>query len=297
MSAVVSTDLLPAADSPTYPIASVDNALRLIETLRDRGAIRVSEASLLIGCGRSTAHRLLAMLKHHGFAEQDPDTRLYRAGDGLPRLGRSPAVTFVSELARPVLQVLARATGETAHLCELRGGSAFFLESVASDAATGTGSRRGVAYPAHCVSGGKALLAQLPRDILRRLLGGDSLDTLTPASIGSLAALERNLRFVREHGYAINRGESQLGIAAVGVALPPASAIPPVALTVAGPAGRMTPERVEKLASILRRATATLVERIDATMFDPEGYGRVAYACEAEPRPRGRASVNRGDQS
>jgi IclR family acetate operon transcriptional repressor len=74
--------LLPS-DTPTYPIASVDNALRLIAALQDRGALRVSEASLLIGCGRSTAHRLLAMLKHHGFAEQDPDTRIYLAGDGL----------------------------------------------------------------------------------------------------------------------------------------------------------------------------------------------------------------------
>jgi DNA-binding IclR family transcriptional regulator len=269
MSAALNTGLLSATESPSYPIASVDNALRLIETLLDRGAIRVSEASLVIGCGRSTAHRLLAMLKHHGFAEQDPDTRLYRAGDGLLRLGRGSAVTFVSELARPLLRVLARATAETAHLCELRGGSAFFLESVASDPATSTGSRRGVAYPAHCVSAGKALLAQVPRDLLPRLLGDDPLDTLTPASIGSLAALERNLRLVREHGYAVNKGESQLGVTAVAVALPPTSAIPPVALTVAGAAGRMTTDRIEKFAGILHRATETLEERIDAMRSIP----------------------------
>jgi DNA-binding IclR family transcriptional regulator len=262
MPAAVSTGLLPAAESPTYPIASVDNALRLIETLRDRGTIRLSEASVLIGCGRSTAHRLLAMLKHHGFAEQDPDTRLYRAGDGVLRQGRGPAVTLVSESARPLLRVLARATGETAHLCELRGGSVFFLESVASDPATCTGSRRGVAYPAHCVSAGKALLAQLPRDLLPRLLGDDPLNTLTPSSIGSLEALERNLRAVRGRGYAINRGESQLGVTAVAVALPPMPAVPPVALTIAGTADRMTPERIEKFAGVLYRATRRLGDRI-----------------------------------
>lgn len=297
MSAAVSTGLLPAPESPNYPIASVDNALRLIETLRDRGAIRVSEASLVIGCGRSTAHRLLAMLKHHGFAEQDPDTRLYRAGDGLLRLGRGSGATFVSEVARPLLRVLARATNETAHLCELRGGFAFFLESVASDAATGTGSRRGVAYPAHCVSAGKALLAQVPRDVLPRLLGDDPLDTLTPASIGSLEALERNLRLVREHGYAVNAGESQPGVTAVAVALPPMAAIPPVALAVAGPAGRMTPERVEKFAGIVRRAMETLRERVDAMMFDVEGYRRPADGRETGTRPRGTPSVHRGDES
>lgn len=287
MPATVSSGLLPAAGSPTYPIASVDNALRLIETLRDRGAIRLSEASLLIGCGRSTAHRLLAMLKHHGFAEQDPDTRLYRAGDGLLRLGRGPAVTFVSELAQPLLKVLARATGETTHLCELRGGSALFLESVASDPATGTGSRRGVAYPAHCVSGGKALLAQVPRDVLPRLLGDGPLDTLTPASIGSLEALERNLRAVREHGYAVNRGESQLGVTAVAVALPPMPAIPPVALTIAGTADRMTAERIAKFAGVLHRATETLRNQIYSGLFESDGYRRLAAGRETEPHPGG----------
>jgi DNA-binding IclR family transcriptional regulator len=292
MSAALTAGPLPATDSPSYPIASVDNALRLIETLRDRGAIRVSEASLLIGCGRSTAHRLLAMLKHHGFAEQDPDTRLYTAGDALRRLDRGPAVTLVCELAQPLLRVLARATAETAHLCELRGGSAFFLESAAGDPATGTGSRRGVAYPAHCVSAGKALLAQVPRGLLPRLVGDDPLDTLTPASIGSLAALERNLRLVRELGYAVNRGESQLGVTAVAVALRPTSAIPPVALTVAGPAGRMTPDRIEKLAGILHRATETLEERIDAMLFDSGEYRPLAHERDIVTRSGVAASVN-----
>jgi DNA-binding IclR family transcriptional regulator len=249
-------------ETPAYPIASVDNALRLVTTLRERGTISVSEASLIIGCARSTAHRLLAMLKQHGFAQQDPDTRIYLAGDGLAHFDRGPAATVAVECARPVLRVIARATHETAHLTELRGGSAFFLESIATDSTTATGTRRGVAYPAHCVSGGKALLAHVPRALLPRLVGDDPLDTLTSASIGSLASLERHLRVVRERGYAVNRGESQPGITAVAVALPPMPAVPSLALTVAGPAERMTPERIEPIARILGRATALVAERL-----------------------------------
>jgi DNA-binding IclR family transcriptional regulator len=260
-----------SSDSPTYPIASVDNALRLIATLWDRGAIRLSEASLEIGCGRSTAHRLLAMLKHHGFAEQDPDTRIYLAGDGLLRFDRGPAAALAAECARPILRVIAGATNETAHLCELRGGSTFYLESVQSGNASGTGSRRGVAYPAHCVSAGKALLAHVPRDLLPRLVGDDPLDTLTPASIRSLEALERHLRLVRERGYAVNREESQPGVAAVGVAVPPVRTIPPVALSVAGSSRRLTPDRVEKIAGILQKATIALAQRLDEAMPDPRG--------------------------
>jgi DNA-binding IclR family transcriptional regulator len=263
MTSAADAGVLGSTQTPTYPIASVDNALRLATTLRDRGTMSLSEASLQIGCARSTAHRLLAMLKHHGFAEQDPDTRIYLAADGLPRFDRGPATALAVECARPILRLIASATKETAHLSELRGGSAFFLESLRSDSTTATGSRKGVAYPAHCVSAGKALLANVPRDLLPRLVGDDPLDALTRASIGSIAALERHLRVVRERGYAVNRGESQPGITAVAVALPPMAAVPPLALTVAGPAERMTPQRVEKIAGTLQRATTLVAERLD----------------------------------
>ena len=259
--------------TPTYPIASVDHALRLVTTLRDRGTMSLSEASLLIGCARSTAHRLLAMLKHHGFAEQDPDTRIYLAGDGLLRFDLGPAAVLVVECVRPILRVIAGATNETTHLAELRGGSAFFLESVTSDSTTGTGSRKGVAYPAHCVAAGKVLLANVSRDLLPRLVGTDPLDTLTPASIGSIAALERHLRVVRERGYAVNLGESQPGITAVAVAMPPMPAVPTLSLTVAGPAERMTSARTERIAGTLQRATALVAERLDEA-----GIGRTVLS-------------------
>ena len=45
---------------PTYPIESVDNALKLLGMFRKRQLVRVSEAGDALGIARSTAHRLLA---------------------------------------------------------------------------------------------------------------------------------------------------------------------------------------------------------------------------------------------
>ncbi|MBA3294655.1 MAG: helix-turn-helix domain-containing protein [Geodermatophilaceae bacterium] len=64
---------------PTYPITSVGNALRLLLLFRERKAIRLSDASDYLGVANSTAHRLLAMLVHHEFVEQDPGQRTYIA--------------------------------------------------------------------------------------------------------------------------------------------------------------------------------------------------------------------------
>src|SRR5882757_5362440 len=72
---------------PTYPISSVDNALRLVKMLRSHKSIRVAQAGREIGVAPSTAHRLLQMLQYHGFVQQDPSSKAYVAGPALIDLG------------------------------------------------------------------------------------------------------------------------------------------------------------------------------------------------------------------
>jgi DNA-binding IclR family transcriptional regulator len=76
---------LPGNDKsiPQYPIASVDNALRLILLLGEHSEIRLTEASEYLGVASSTAHRLLAMLQYRGFVRQDPRTKVYQSGAAL----------------------------------------------------------------------------------------------------------------------------------------------------------------------------------------------------------------------
>ena len=70
-------------EEPKYPISSVDNALRLLGLFRERERVRLVEARDHLGVAQSTAHRLLAMLAHHGFVRQEADSRLYVAGPAL----------------------------------------------------------------------------------------------------------------------------------------------------------------------------------------------------------------------
>lgn len=67
---------------PAYAIESVDNALRVLQLLRDSGQVRVCDVAAEIGTARSTAHRLLAMLVYRDFAVQAED-RSYRPGPAL----------------------------------------------------------------------------------------------------------------------------------------------------------------------------------------------------------------------
>jgi DNA-binding IclR family transcriptional regulator len=81
----VTTGPAPAArPRPQYPVESVDNALRLLLMVRDRGEIRLSEAREALGVAQSTTHRLMAMLACHDFVRQDPASR-HHYPDGAAR--------------------------------------------------------------------------------------------------------------------------------------------------------------------------------------------------------------------
>jgi IclR family acetate operon transcriptional repressor len=198
-----------ARKPPAYPIASVDKALTLLMLLGERKQVRVSEAATMLGTARSTAHRLLAMLEYHGFARQDAETMGYALGPALLELGLTAMERLdLRTLARPLLERLSADVGETVHLVRLQDASVVFLDSVETSRALRIGSRVGRSMPAHCTASGKAILAQMERDQLRRLYPRTKLTRMTPRSPSTRAELEAQLVEVRERGYATNFGEA-----------------------------------------------------------------------------------------
>ena len=147
---------------PAYPIASVNNALLLLLLFREQPRVRLTDACKYLGVAHSTAHRLLAMLAHHGFVQQEPVTRAYIAGPALVEVGLAVVGSLnVREQARPMMEELAAETGETVHLGVLEGDQVRYVDAVESERALRVVARTGTLVPAHCTSLGKALLAQL----------------------------------------------------------------------------------------------------------------------------------------
>src|SRR5580765_1532465 len=102
--------------APPYPIRSVDYALQLLLILKRDGVLRVSEAAAELGVARSTAHRLISMLRFRGFVEQARD-RTYRAGSAFADMGRGPrSATPLLGIALPHLVPLTEKAGETSNL-------------------------------------------------------------------------------------------------------------------------------------------------------------------------------------
>ena len=227
---------------PPYPLSSVDNALRLLQLLRDGGAWRLSDCAAELGVAPSTAHRLLSMLVYRGFAMRDDD-RCYVAG---PALG-APVVdaAWVPRLravAREPMERLSRDLGETVNLVHRVGGHVRFIATAQTSSMMRVGDRTGSVLSAAEASGGKALLALEPPERVRSLFGGGSAE-IAGQALGAeeLARLERDLEGVRSSGYAVNREDTEPGVGAVGVAivLPPGRAL--AAVSASAPAARLAP--------------------------------------------------------
>ena len=238
-------------------IESVDNALRLILLLRDRDRIGVTEAARELGVAPSTAHRLLGALGQRDFAVRD-ERKGYRAGpvllDGSPRRAWDERVRV---LVRPHLEHVAARVGETIHLVVRSGQHVTFIDGVESRQALRVGLRVGRVLPAHCTSGGTALLATLSNAELSDTYPS-GLPEWAHQAMRDLAGLRRRLATVRSLGYAVNHGESEPGITAVGVCLRDAGDRPLAAMTVAVPDVRAGKESVEMLANELRSSAATM---------------------------------------
>lgn len=259
-------------EKPAYLLESVDNALRLLQMLRDVGAVRLKQAATELDIAPSTAHRLLAMLVYRGFAVQD-EKRTYHPG---PAMGAGPAergwTREFTDRCRPHLEVLAAVCGETVNLVIRTGTQCRFLASVESDAMLRVGDRQGQVLPAELTAGGRSLLAELPDDVLRRLYlktpGDDELEPtdrrLGPAEFDEF---RRELGGVRRAGFAVNVEQTEEGVAAFGICIHNRSGRPIGAISVAVPTTRYQRHTHGPLIAQMRRAVREM--EVDVADIEP----------------------------
>ena len=183
-----------------------------------------------------------------------------RCGSALVEIGLAAIRHMDIRLhARPVLQDLAATFAETAHLAALEGATVRYLDAVESSRALRVAARTGAALPANCTASGKAMLAALPEPEVATLFGEPgSLPTLTKRSVTRLPDLLDELHGVRERGYALNREESEDGVASVAVAVVDRRNSPVAALVVSAPVTRLDDESSDRIAARLRAEAGRL---------------------------------------
>jgi IclR family transcriptional regulator, acetate operon repressor len=256
--------LAAPAGSPRGRVAggvqSLERAFDLLQTMADAGGvIGLSRLAHESGLALPTIHRLIRTLVDLGYVRQEP-SRQYSLGPRLIRLGES-ASRLLGTWSRPYLAGLVDALGESANLAMLDGDRVVYVAQVQSRQSmrmfTEVGRR---VYP-HCTAVGKALLAHLPPGDVHALLRRTGMPAQTEHTITEPSRFAEEIDRVRAQGYAIDDGEQEIGVRCVAV--PVLGTSNRLAVSVSGPAPRMTPDVVERAVPLLHQATKDLADELN----------------------------------
>jgi IclR family acetate operon transcriptional repressor len=166
-----------------------------------------------------SVHRLLATLISIGWVEQNSRTSKYRLSARVLGIGTTGLITNpVVQHGKAYLARLAEYTGWDAVLSTLVGMRTVHLARVGGAQQRVREFEPGVSQPAHAMADGKLLLAYLREEERQYLYAVEGLRTYTTNTITSPVDLERELRRIRERGYANDNYERFEG--ARGLAVP-----------------------------------------------------------------------------
>jgi len=240
-------------------VQSIERAFRILEVLAGNGGVMglsalAAEAELPL----PTIHRLSRTLVDLGYLRQEP-SRQYALGPRILLLAESSS-TMLSVIARPHLARLVDDLGETANLASLDGDQIVYISQVPSRHSMRMFTEVGRRVLPHCTAVGKAIMADMPAGEVQDLLGRTGMPRHTEHTITDPDVFAEQLRWSAEHGYAIDDGEQELGVRCVAVAVPGVRAH--LALSVSGPAGRMTPETVDRAVPLLAAAGRALAAEL-----------------------------------
>jgi DNA-binding IclR family transcriptional regulator len=234
--------------APTRP-SSIEKAIDVLFCFDlQRPQLRLVEISQRLGLHKSTAHRLLSLLKKKGLVVVNPATQLYSLGPALVELAWIVLrQQDLRSLCRPYLEQLRQATHETVSLNIRMGNKRVCIEELPSDQEVKYSQAMGLTAPLHVGAPGKALLAFLPSDERERVLATLTLESLTPETITNFEALRAELDKTRARGYAVSVGERSPWAAAVAAPIRDGSGQPIVAVSVLGPSHRLTTKVLKEL--------------------------------------------------
>jgi DNA-binding IclR family transcriptional regulator len=222
------------------------------------------------GLPKSTVSRLLSSLERSALIERTDEGDVV-PGDALTAYARrhSPEDELV-RLARPCLERLGDATGETINLAVAVGGGVVQIDQVDPRFVLAAVNWVDRTVPFHCSALGKAFLAfgtPLPRGRLARL---------TDLTITTRAALESDLARARDLGYAVADGELEPGLVAVAAPVLDDHGRAVAGISVSGPSTRIEGADIDAIGRLLvteARALSALLSRHSVVPGTPRKAG------------------------
>lgn len=247
--------------------AALEKALDVLDAVGQapQGLSQIELAQRL-ALPRTTLYRLLGSLTQRGLLRRDPLRRVYCLGARCFEYARAAyAMPDLVAAAGAELRALRDMSGETTYLATLDGLEAVSLERCDGAHGVRSQSTLGQRKPLHCTSQGKAMLSALPAEQRDAIVKDLPLTAVTPRSITDRRRLQAELRLTATRGWAIDDEEIVPGVRCCGAPIVDADGRVRGAISIAGPAFRLTMERLE----LLGPEVAEAARRVGAQFSTP----------------------------
>ncbi|MCD8350838.1 MAG: IclR family transcriptional regulator [Planctomycetaceae bacterium] len=242
---------------------TVERALLLLKLVSEEGQpVPIAKLCEQTGLNRTTAYRLLSTLESSGFLEREAVGKGYRLGYAAASLclGIVRQYAPLIRLARPEMERLRDETQESVILAVARISGMLTIDQLDSPQAVRIKNYMDNISPFFCSSNGKIFLAQLTDDEIDAILAGP-LESRTPRTVTDPDAVRAEIRKARRNGYGTVFGE--LDESENGISVAVHDGLAPVAfLSIAGPAFRLTRDKLLKLAPRLQQAAAEISQKL-----------------------------------
>ncbi len=249
-------------------IQSVDRALSLLEALAEAGGeASLTDLSRRTSLNVSTCHHLLSTLVNWGYVAKVPGRRSYALGARVLYLGHACLRQVdLPKRAQVHIDRINEVTGESVHLAVLQSDNIVtVVKREARHAVRVDTGMVGRSDAPHATATGKAMIAWLPEDQIRRMVPLRDMKRFTDKTISDFDALIEELRHVRRNGYAMDREEFQPGVICVGAAIRDHGGAVVGAISASAPAMRVTDEHL----ALMRQEVIAAANALSADLGEP----------------------------
>ncbi|MGM0604859.1 MAG: IclR family transcriptional regulator [Halobacteriota archaeon] len=242
---------MPGNRTPTdrpRTLQTSTTTLEVINSLIELNGATVTEMANHLDLSKGGAYNHLATLYENEYVVKEENR--YDLSPRFVLMGEHVRhETLLYQFGREEVDKLVEETGEYAQLITEQHGYGIILYLAQGEKA------RKLVYPnemkrnplgLHHTAAGKAILAQLSESTVEQIIDEVGLRERTPNTITDRAQLHRELRDVREQGYATNLEEEVTGLKAIGAVISGSDGDVMGAVSLSGPKSRMQGTRFEE---------------------------------------------------
>ncbi|MBE9556281.1 MAG: helix-turn-helix domain-containing protein [Proteobacteria bacterium] len=250
-------------------VQALDRALHILEVVAEADGLTLTEIGNLAGIAPSTAHRLLMTLQGRGFVQVDGELGQWVVGVGAFGVGMSFLRSRkLVTMGRGVMHALMESSGETANLGVEDEGEVVFISQVETHEAMRAFFRPGRRGAIHASGIGKALLAAMPDERVRALVGARVQKVFTANTLTSVKSLLADLGEIRARGWSLDNEEHTLGMRCIASVVYNEYGEAIAGVSISGPTVRVTDKRLTELGEQVRKASLDITAAIGGLLPD-----------------------------